>query len=557
MSTRAAEGQRSRWSDAGGAQRGKVFYNGGMATTVEQIHTALASAYPLIVVLSPEEDRIERLIQRFAAGAKPQPLPVVTWNCLDGLAGQPGTEDPIAALRWLETQGPRGFYVFKDLQALLPGNRPLLRRLRDTAAAIRNTGRFLFLLAPEVRGRRRAEAAHLRRDLAVPRRERGQRDVVAAVLQQAGRTAEPDRVQILIGSLRGMSPARGRAPAAPPARSPPDVDDGVHGRGARREGAGDAQGGDPGVRPPDPRASTTSAASTSSRPGCASAPACSRREAMAQGLPRPKGVLLMGMSGCGKSLAVKVIATEWKLPLFRLDMNLVFAGVQGSPEWVFHRALEAVEAVAPAVLWIDEIEMGVAGLRARAQTGSMTRIFSTFLTWMQEHRADVFVAATANRINLLPAEIIRKGRFDQVFFVELPNEEERKEILGIHMRGQALDPGRYDLVLLASADARLERRGDRAGGGLGPHRLQRREPPRRGARPADRDGADRAALDHDVRADQGDPLVGAHPRAARHHSRPAGDVTPVPVAISSRARGTREGRLPRRLAARPPGRRPE
>jgi SpoVK/Ycf46/Vps4 family AAA+-type ATPase len=103
-----------------------------------------------------------------------------------------------------------------------------------------------------------------------------------------------------------------------------------------------------------------------------------------------------------------------------------------------------------AVLWIDEIEMGIAGYR-EGEGGSGTRIFSTFLTWMQEHRADVFIAATANRINLLPAEIIRKGRFDQVFFVELPNEEERKEILTIHMRRQDLDPSRYDLVLLASA----------------------------------------------------------------------------------------------------------
>ncbi|MFH1177484.1 MAG: AAA family ATPase, partial [Acidobacteriota bacterium] len=173
-------------------------------------------------------------------------------------------------------------------------------------------------------------------------------------------------------------------------------------------------------------------------------------EARAQGLPRPRGILLMGMSGCGKSLAIKVIATEWKLPLFRLDMNLVFAGVHGSPEWVFHRALSGVEAVSPAVLWIDEVEMGIAGYQ-EGETGSLTRIFSSFLTWMQEHKGDVFVAATANRIALLPAEVIRKGRFDQVFFVELPNEEERKEILTIHMRRNDLDIGRYDLVLLASA----------------------------------------------------------------------------------------------------------
>jgi SpoVK/Ycf46/Vps4 family AAA+-type ATPase len=173
-------------------------------------------------------------------------------------------------------------------------------------------------------------------------------------------------------------------------------------------------------------------------------------EARKQDLPRPRGVLLMGISGCGKSLAVKIIAREWKLPLFRLDMNLVFAGVQGSAEWIFHRALEAVESVAPAVLWIDEIEMGIAGYN-EGETGANTRIFSSFLTWMQEHRGDVFVAATANRIHLLPAEILRKGRFDQVFFVDLPNEEERKEIMSIHLGRNSLDASRYDLILLASA----------------------------------------------------------------------------------------------------------
>jgi SpoVK/Ycf46/Vps4 family AAA+-type ATPase len=109
-----------------------------------------------------------------------------------------------------------------------------------------------------------------------------------------------------------------------------------------------------------------------------------------------------------------------------------------------------VESVSPAVLWIDEIEMGIAGYH-EGDTGSNTRIFSTFLTWMQEHRTDVFVAATANRINLLPAEILRKGRFDQVFFVDLPNDEERKEIMSIHLKRNGLDPAKYDLILLASA----------------------------------------------------------------------------------------------------------
>ncbi len=440
--------QRSSWSDAGRAREGIFFYNGAMANTVEQIHTALASAYPLILVLSNEEDRIERVIQRFAAAAKPQALPVATWNCLDGFPGQAGTEDPIAALRWLETQAPRGFYVFKDLRAILPGNRQLLRRLRDTAAAIRNTGRYLFTLAPD------GEVPYELKPLtyvvtSLFPDENEVAAVVASVLQQAGRSAEPDTLQILIGSLRGMSLLEVESLLRRLLGRHQVLDEAFMAEVLAEKEQVMRKEGILEFVPPD-RAIADLGGLDQLKLWVRQRASLFTPQALAQGLPRPKGVLLMGMSGCGKSLAVKVIATEWKLPLFRLDMNLVFAGVQGSPEWVFHRALEAVEAVAPAVLWIDEIEMGVAGY-SEGQTGSMTRIFSTFLTWMQEHRADVFVAATANRIALLPAEIIRKGRFDQVFFVELPNEEERKEILTIHMRSQALDPGRYDLVLLASA----------------------------------------------------------------------------------------------------------
>jgi SpoVK/Ycf46/Vps4 family AAA+-type ATPase len=156
----------------------------------------------------------------------------------------------------------------------------------------------------------------------------------------------------------------------------------------------------------------------------------------------------MGVSGCGKSLCVKTISTEWNLPLFRLDMNAIFG--TDNPEATFLKALRSVEAVSPAVLWIDEIEMGVGGYRD-GQDASMSRIFSGFLTWMQEKSALVFVAATANRIQLLPAEIIRKGRFDQVFFVDLPMEEERKAIFQIHLTKNKCDVSKLDLVFLAKA----------------------------------------------------------------------------------------------------------
>ena len=419
-----------------------------MATTLEQVSTALSSAYPLIVVLSPEEDRVERLIQRFAAGAKPVALPIITWNCVDGFRERAEVTDAAAALAWVASEGPRGFYVFKDMHALLPGNRQLLRRLRDTAAAIRNTGRFIFLLAPVFQLDDELKPLAYVVNSPFPD-EPEVNATVSGVFQQAKRTLDAGTLGLLVGSLRGMSlmevehllrrllirhPATGEDFMADVLAEKEQV--------MRKEGILE-------FVPPD-RAANDLGGLDQLKTWVRQRAQLFTPEAQAQGLPKPRGVLLMGMSGCGKSLAVKVIATEWKLPLFRMDMAVVFAGVQGSPELVFHRALAAVEAVAPAVLWIDEIEMGVAGYH-EGEGGSLTRIFSAFLTWMQEHRESVFVAATANRIHLLPAEVIRKGRFDQVFFVELPNEEERKDILSIHMRRQSLDPGKYDLVLLASA----------------------------------------------------------------------------------------------------------
>jgi SpoVK/Ycf46/Vps4 family AAA+-type ATPase len=151
-------------------------------------------------------------------------------------------------------------------------------------------------------------------------------------------------------------------------------------------------------------------------------------------------VLITGISGCGKSLAIQALANEWKLPLLRLDMGRVFAGFAGNPEESMRRAIMTVEAVSPAILWIDEIEMGVSVFSDSVESGSTSRIFASFLTWMQEKQAPVFIAATANDIDRLPPEMIRKGRFDEVFFVDLPSQEEREQIFKIHItnRGKAI-----------------------------------------------------------------------------------------------------------------------
>jgi len=156
----------------------------------------------------------------------------------------------------------------------------------------------------------------------------------------------------------------------------------------------------------------------------------------------PKGILMMGIPGCGKSLSVKAIASCFELPLYRIDMIEIFSGRHGKPEGVFVQACRMLEDLAPAVLWFDEIEMGVT---ATESSGEQGRIFAFFLTWMQEKTRGLFVAATANRIDLLPAEMIRKGRFDEVFFVDLPLDQERIEIFKIHLLRRGVDAARFNL----------------------------------------------------------------------------------------------------------------
>ena len=159
----------------------------------------------------------------------------------------------------------------------------------------------------------------------------------------------------------------------------------------------------------------------------------------------PKGLLLMGIPGCGKSLAIKAIASLFQLPLYRVDMIEIFSGRHGKPEGAFVEACKLMEDLVPAVLWFDEIEMGITSADAGGEQG---RIFAFFLTWMQEKARGLFVAATANRIDLLPAEMIRKGRFDEVFFVDLPLDEERLEIFKIHLTRRGVDLAGIDLSQL-------------------------------------------------------------------------------------------------------------
>lgn len=151
-------------------------------------------------------------------------------------------------------------------------------------------------------------------------------------------------------------------------------------------------------------------------------------------LPAPKGVLITGIPGCGKSLTAKAMSAIWGLPLLKLDMGKIFGGIVGSSEENMRKAIATAEAIAPSILWVDEIEKGFSGLKSGGDSGTSARVFGTFLTWMQEKTAPVFVIATANDISSLPPELLRKGRFDEIFFVDLPTAKEREKIFSVHLK---------------------------------------------------------------------------------------------------------------------------
>lgn len=167
------------------------------------------------------------------------------------------------------------------------------------------------------------------------------------------------------------------------------------------------------------------------------------------GIPTPKGVFLLGVQGCGKSLISRAIARSLSFPLVRLDVSNLLAADQGASEQNMRYVLNLMETIAPAVLWIDEIDKGFSGSSEQTQETTMTRLLGRFLTWMQEHRSQVFVVATANSIHRLPPEMLRRGRFDELFFVNLPNFHERKPIFEIHLQKRGWNHDKYDVQQLA------------------------------------------------------------------------------------------------------------
>lgn len=432
------------------------------AERLQPIKKAIIAGYPVIAISTWEEDQAVVALSLFSKTLYGNENSFFKWTLREGLVGINLNKekkekldiykDPEKALDFvLETQEV-GFFVFLDLFYDL-SKISVQRRIKDIAYDFKGKNKYLFLIGPDlVIPHELSKDVHLI-DFPLPQlselREIVEKVINLAIKRGAENKLTEEQITQAAMTLKGFTASEAQFSLSKILFGKKVIDESVlHALHSEKEQIAKKSGILEYIR----------VSATIDEVGglqnlkewLIKRKKLFSPEAASAGLKPPRGLLMMGISGCGKSLSVKAISHLWKLPLFRLDMNMVYSGMYGSPEAAFHRAIKFVEAVAPAILWIDEIEGGISSVAMKdGSTGS--HIFSAFLTWMQEKSSDVFVAATANRIDLLPAEIIRKGRFDQVFFIDLPNDKEREEIFKVHLKKRGIDPSKFDLTLLSVA----------------------------------------------------------------------------------------------------------
>ncbi len=411
----------------------------------------VAAKTPLIFITTDNESRTEALITRAALhGIKGMPVPL-EWDCNQGFAGHQETVDPLAGLRWAVEREGHGIYLFKDM-AWFWGNSPHIQRtLKDFAAVRRPEVKSLVFIGPRPDIPENLRESFLILDHALPDRaeiqhyleeQRGKDPYLAQVLRN------DNDLEALTLAAQGLDLADlERALRLSRVTKGGDID---------RVVANLYQAKKQILKKSGIMEFVENDTLPEQVGGMQALKSWMEKREKAYGLDGlksgrnlPKGVLMMGISGCGKSLFVKAIAARWHLPLVRLDMATVYSQTFGSPETSLRRACKTAEALAPCVLWIDEIEAGITTQGFKAEGGASSRVLGYFLTWMQEKKHPVFVAATANAIEMLPAEILRKGRFDEIFYVTLPGLQEREEIFRIHLAQRGLDGEGFDCRMLA------------------------------------------------------------------------------------------------------------
>lgn len=427
----------------------------------EQLKLLIRSGHPIIAIETGDEPRALELITKVAEDLQ---IPAAVWSMTTGLiANNKGTLErlvsegkPLLALQTIKDSPLCGIYVLKDLGAHLK-DATMLRLLRDIHNEFTRNRSTLILVdaTPLPDGIRRFTMQY---EIKPPTFEELElvvrntfRKIAAESIYEVRSEITKRQMEQLVQSLRGLSCTEAQRVVASVIYQDYKLDGNDLGRiiDAKRRvlaSAGCLESVAVDRAAEDIGGLTNLKAWLKVRRGSYS------DRARDFGLEPPRGILLLGVQGCGKSLCAKAVAADWNMPLLKLDPGVLYQKFVGESESQLRQALRQAEAMAPVVLWVDEIEKAFASASANSADGGLSqRMFGTLLSWMQEHRHPIFLIATANNIEALPPELMRKGRFDEIFFVDLPNAENRQGILKIHLQRRGRQPNDFDIEQLAEA----------------------------------------------------------------------------------------------------------
>lgn len=421
-----------------------------------EISILIRARYPIIYVVSWEERRVEDAIREIARPGKN----VYTWSSTQGLRPAPASGGAaltvLAALEYVEKSDEDAVFIFRDLHTSMMDN-IVIRRLRDLSVALKNSRKTLIVVAPILRLPPELEKDVTVVDYGLPSYE-DLDELLNLIIDKMKRdgadvdvSLEPEVREQVIKAAQGLTLSEAESVFARSLVEKRRFDVNVvlseKEQIVRKSGLLE-------YYPATEKFADVGGLDVL-KDWLRKRRSAFTEKAREFGLPEPKGILLLGVQGCGKSLSCKAVGSLWNLPLLRLDVGKIFSGIVGSSEQNVRRAIQVAESVAPVVLWMDEMEKGFAGVQSSpfSDAGTTSRVFGTFVTWLQEKTAAVFVVATANDVSQLPPELLRKGRFDEIFFVDLPREEERREIFRIHLAKRRRDPDKFDIDSFAAVSA--------------------------------------------------------------------------------------------------------
>jgi SpoVK/Ycf46/Vps4 family AAA+-type ATPase len=413
----------------------------------------IRARYALIYVPTIEEERVEKSIEQVAKQLENRP--VYIWDFVDGYQGNPndrgfGKRNPLQALEFIDKLAPNdpGIFILRDYHRFLE-DVSVARKLRNLGRKFKAEPKNIVILAPQINIPNDLSEAITILEFPLPNAAEI-RSEIERLLQATNQNLAIQPIDDLVRASQGLSLDRvrrvlGRAIASHQSIEPADVESILE---EKRQTIRQTQILDfyPTSAQMEDIGGLDNLKEWLVRRGGSFSD-----KARQYGLPHPRGLLLVGIQGTGKSLTAKAIAHHWHLPLLRLDVGRLFAGLVGESESRTRQMIQLAEALSPCILWIDEIDKAFGGLNSSGDAGTTSRVFSTVVTWLAEKTSAVFVVATANNVQALPPEILRKGRFDEIFFVGLPSQSERRSIFAVHLQKvRAQNLRDFDLDRLAA-----------------------------------------------------------------------------------------------------------